>query len=246
MRNQDLRAVRALLESRDIWIVPMVNPDGVEWDIASNRYRNWRKNRRNNGNGTYGVDLNRNYGFRWGTGGSSRDPASDVYMGTEPFSEPETRVIRDFVRARSNAKTLLTFHTFSELILYPWGHTHQRLGNERDRAVFETMAQTMSQWNGYRPQSASDLYIASGDTVDWAYGELGIFAFTFELSPKSLWDGGFYPGAGVIDRVFEANIQPCLYLIEVADDPYRVLSKNPGMNPAARADPLGFLFPWKP
>jgi carboxypeptidase T len=213
--------ISKLLESRDLWIIPMVNPDGAEYDIATGKYRMWRKNRRANAGGTFGVDLNRNYAYGWGTGGSSDKPSSDVYMGTEPFSEPESQAIRDFVGAHLNARTLLTFHTFSELILYPWGGKYDPITNVRDRATFETMAKTMAKWNGYVPQPASDLYIASGDTVDWAYGTHGIFAFTFELSPRDMFDGGFYPGAKIIDRVFKDNLKPCLYMIDLADDPHR-------------------------
>ncbi len=227
LNNRGDAKIGALLDARDIWIIPMVNPDGAEWDINTGKYKWWRKNRRNNGNGTYGVDLNRNYGFKWGTGGSDKDPASDVYMGTEPFSEPETKTIRDFVEAHLNAKVLLSFHTFSELVLYPWGHTYDAVGVAKDLQVFETMAKTMAQWNKYKPQQSSALYIASGDTTDWAYGAHGIFAFTFELSPSSMWDGGFYPGQGVIDRVFQDNLQPCLYMIDVANDPYRVVGQSP-------------------
>ena len=88
------------------------------------------------------------------------------------------------------------------------------------------MAETMSQWNNYRPQQSSDLYIASGDTTDWSYGELGLISFTFELDPKNMWNGGFYPGQDTIDIVFEKNIKPALYLIEQADNPYKVLNNN--------------------
>lgn len=224
LKNKGDRQMAEMLASRDIWIVPMINPDGVEWDIASGKYRMWRKNRRNNGDGTWGVDLNRNYGYMWGTGGSEKDTSSDVYMGQEPFSEPETQAVRDFVRSQTNVKVLLTFHTFSELILYPWGHKYAGVDKSRDKAVFEKMAHTMSGWNHYTPQQASQLYIASGDTCDWAYGELGIFAFTFELSPRDSWSGGgFYPGQKILDHVFEDNLKPALYLLEVASDPYRVI-----------------------
>jgi carboxypeptidase T len=96
-----------------------------------------------------------------------------------------------------------------------------QLKKTADRQVFENMARTMAKWNNYKPQQSSELYIASGDTTDWAYGTLGIFAFTFELSPRSMWRGGFYPGEGVLDKVFEDNLKPSLYLIEMADDPYR-------------------------
>jgi carboxypeptidase T len=226
--NRNDTRISALLESRDIWVIPMVNPDGAEFDIATAKYRMWRKNRRDNRDGKFGVDLNRNYGFKWGTGGSSKDTGNDTYMGTAPFSEPESQAIRDFVNAHLNAKVLLTVHTFSELILYPWGHTYDQIGNAKDHQVFETMARTMAQWNKYTPQQSSDLYIASGDTTDWAYGEHGIFAFTFELSPKSMWDGGgFYPGQGVIDRVFNDNLRPLLYMLDLSDDPYRATGNAP-------------------
>ncbi len=225
--NRTDSKISALLDNRDIWIVPIVNPDGKEFDIATGSYKMWRKNRRDNRDGRFGVDLNRNYGFKWGTGGSSKDTGNDTYMGPAPFSEPETRAVRDFVEAHLNAKVLLTVHTFSELILYPWGHSYDAIGNARDHQVFETMARTMAAWNKYTPEQASDLYIASGDTTDWAYGEHGIFAFTFELSPKSMWDGGFYPGQSVIDRVFNDNLRPMLYMLEVSDDPYRVVGSAP-------------------
>lgn len=215
--------VTRLVDTRDIWIIPMVNPDGVEYDIRDGSYHMHRKNTRKNSGGSMGVDLNRNYGYGWGTGGSSKDQSSDVYMGPAPFSEPETQAIKAFVEARPNLKILLTYHTFSELILYPWGGKNDPIADEKDRGTFEKMAKTMAGWNGYTPEQASDLYIASGDTCDWAWGEHKIFSFTFELSPKSQWNGGFYPGEGVIDKVFDANLKPALYLIDLADDPYRVL-----------------------
>jgi len=224
-------AIAKLLEERDIWFVPMLNVDGAEFDIASGSYKLWRKNRNKNNGGKMGVDLNRNYSFGWGTGGSSKDPGNDTYMGTAPFSEPETQAMKAFVDSHKNLNMLLSFHTFSELILYPWGGKDTPITNKKDLAVFETMAKQMSTWNGYKPEQASDLYIASGDTCDWAYGEHGIFCFTFELSPA----GGFfpdpmnfYPGPGAIDSTFKANIEPALYMIEYADDPYRVIGgKNP-------------------
>jgi carboxypeptidase T len=213
--------VRRLVNGRDIHIIPMVNPDGSEFDIEGGRYKHWRKNRYRNHDGTYGVDLNRNYGYQWGTGGSSKDPRSDTYMGTQPFSEPESRAIRDFVERQTNITILLSFHTFSELILYPWGHTYSPVSDARDQAAYKAMAQTMAGWNRYKPQQSSELYIASGDTTDWSYGVHKIFSFTFELDPKNMWDGGFYPGQAVIPRVLAKNLKPCLYLIDLADNPYR-------------------------
>lgn len=237
--------ITRLLDTREIYISPMVNPDGHVFDFAKDGGKMWRKNRRRNNDGSFGVDLNRNYGFQWGTGGSSTSPRSDVYMGQAPFSEPETVLVRDFVRSQNRMKTLISFHSFSELILYPWGHTFDPIGqgegSAADLPVFQKMARDMAQWNNYRPQQSSDLYIASGDTTDWAYGERGIFAFTFELRPKTMWDGGFYPSPSQIRPTFEENIKPMLYMIEFADDPSRVLRErvpNFLASPARQGIPL--------
>ncbi len=217
--------IAKLLAERVVYIVPMINPDGVEKDLLGDRYHLWRKNARPNGDGTMGVDLNRNYSYGWGGGGASRNPSSETYRGPAPFSEPETQAVRAFVEGHPNIKILLTYHSFSELILYPWGHTYDPIKDDKDKRVHEIMAKRMAEWNGYTPEQSSQLYIASGDTTDWSYGEKRVFSFTFELTPKSMWDGGFYPGAKVIQSTFEKNLPPALYLIEKAGDPYAVLNE---------------------
>jgi carboxypeptidase T len=223
---QDAR-IQVLLESRDIHFIPAVNPDGLEYDVTGSSYKYWRKNRSRNNDGSYGVDLNRNYGWDWGTGGASKSPGSEIYMGPAPFSEPETRAIRDYVDAHKNLTVLLSFHTFSELVLYPWGSKYEGIGNSADRQVHEVMAKKMTEWNGYHPEQASEMYIASGDTCDWSYGQHRIISFTFELDPSGYQGAdGFYPGAGVIQEVVQKNYNPVLYLIEYSDNPYRVLSSG--------------------
>jgi carboxypeptidase T len=220
-----------LINNRDIHIIPIVNPDGAEYDIKDGSYKMWRKNRTRNSDGTFGVDLNRNYGYQWGTGGSSSSPSSDTYKGTKPFSEIESNAIKNYIEANENINILLSFHSFSKLILYPWGHKYAAIETANDKRVHELMAQKMSEWNGYTPQQSSELYIASGDTTDWSYGVHKIISFTFELDPANngFGGGGFYPGAGVIQPVFQKNIEPALYLIEYSDNPYRVL--NVGIRP---------------
>ncbi len=225
--------VKNLVDTREILIVPMVNPDGAEYDINNGEYKWWRKNRRPNTDGTFGVDLNRNYGTGFAGAGSSSSPASDTYHGPSAFSEPETQAVRDWVRGRRKTTVLLSFHTFSELVLWPFGHTNDQVPSKIDQQVFETMGKKMATWNKYTPQKSSDLYLAAGDTTDWAYDELKIFAFTFELTPDSMFAGGFYPGASAIEPTFKANIEPALYLIERAENPYAVL-KN-------QQDPLGLI-----
>ena len=90
------------------------------------------------------------------------------------------------------------------------------------------MADQMSKWNNYKPMQSSGLYVASGDTCDWAYGEHGIFCFTFELSPSQaagMFGLGFYPGDEIIQSVVDDNVDPVVYLLENTDDPLKVLSK---------------------
>jgi Predicted carboxypeptidase len=216
-----------LVNGRDIHIIPMVNADGAEFDISTGNYKMWRKNRVLNNNGTYGVDLNRNYGFGWGGGGASTSPGADTYRGPNAFSEPETQAIKNYVDKNENVTILLSFHTYSKLILYPWGHIYESIANTRDKQVHETMAKKMATWNGYTPQQSSELYIAAGDTTDWSYAEHKIISFTFELDPGDSWGGGgFYPGAAVIPEVVRKNLEPILYLIDYSSNPYRVLEST--------------------
>ena len=118
-------AVTDLVNSRELWFVPVVNPDGYYYNqvIEPDGGGMWRKNRRNNGDGSYGIDLNRNYGYEWGydDDGSSPVPSDATYRGTGPFSEPETQVMRDFISAHEFVFTLY-FHSYSNLVLWPWGY----------------------------------------------------------------------------------------------------------------------------
>ncbi|MCX6030100.1 MAG: M14 family zinc carboxypeptidase [Chloroflexi bacterium] len=222
-----------LVNTREIWVLPNVNPDGGEYDVASGFYQYWRKNRQPNGDGSYGVDLNRNYGYRWGCcGGSSTWPGSELYRGRAAFSEPETQVVRDFALAHPDIRAAITFHTYAELILYPFGYTYTDVPSDmdgRDHQAFVALAQRMAQTNGYTPQQASDLYITSGDAVDWLYGERRIFAFTFEMYPTG--DPGFYPPGSVIERETQRNVAAVTYLAGMADNPRKVIGDGGDATP---------------
>ena len=114
-------SIHPLLSNGEIWVVPMVNPDGHEYSRTIDRL--WRKNRRPNPDGSLGIDLNRNYGYMWGTlnnATSSRVPSDSTYFGPRAFSEPETRAIRDLI-GRELFNGIVTYHSYSQLILYPWG-----------------------------------------------------------------------------------------------------------------------------
>jgi carboxypeptidase T len=228
--------VTDVVDRRVLWIVPTVNPDGSEYDIAGTTYRSWRKNRQPNpGSRFIGTDLNRNWDYLWGCcGGSSVNTSSDTYRGPSAFSAPETRVLRDFVLSRriggeQMIKTNIDFHSYSELILWPFGFTKADTfeGLDADQeATFRTLGVQMAETNGYKPEQASDLYITDGGSIDWMWGSQGIWAYTFELFPGTASGGGFYPPASIIDRETERNREASLLIAEYADCPYRVIGKD--------------------
>jgi carboxypeptidase T len=220
-------ALTNLVNTREIWVLPNINPDGGEYDIATGFYQWWRKNRRDNLDGSYGVDLNRNYGYHWGETGSSGWSSDETYRGPAAFSEPETRAVHDFVLAHPDITAAITFHTYAELILYPYGYTYEDQPADMtavDLMVFRKLAGDMAASNGYTPQQASDLYTTSGDTVDWLYGERKIFSFTFEMYPKDSYPG-FYPPGSMIERETRRNDAAVIYLTAVADNPRKVVGR---------------------
>jgi carboxypeptidase T len=219
-RKKDTRIV-SLLRTTEVFIIPVLNPDGAEYDVATGVYRSWRKNRRFNADRSYGVDLNRNYSTAWGTTGTSSSPSSDIYRGPSAFSEPETQAFKKYVESHSNISTLISYHTFGENVLWPWSYSDDEVSSAKDLGVFQSMGKKMAQLTGYTPMKSGELYLSSGDTCDWAYAEHGIFAFTFELDPQNPFSGGFYPAQSALDGIFKKNVEPALYLMESASDPYR-------------------------
>jgi hypothetical protein len=228
--------IKGIVDSREIWIIPQVNPDGSEYDIATGSYRSWRKNRQPNAGSTFvGTDPNRNYGFRWGCcGGSSGSFSSETYRGAAAFSAPENRVIRDFVTSRviggvQQIKAAMDFHTYSELVLWPFGHTtaDTATGMTVDQNnTFATLGRRIAATNGYTPQQSSDLYITDGDLLDYLWGTHRIFGYTLEMYPRNSAGGGFYPPASVITRETTRNREAALLIAEFADCPYRVIGKQ--------------------
>ena len=218
-----------LVNSREIWIVFGLNPDGATYDIAGRVYHHWRKNRQPTpGSSAIGTDLNRNYDYRWGCcGGASSSPASSRYRGPARFSAPETRALRHFVMSRvvggrQQIRTAISFHTTGRLVLYPYGYTYVDVPSDMssaDHRVFVAMAKAMAATNGYKPEQASDLYISSGTSRDWLYGRYRIFSFTFEMSP----DSAAYPPDESIPAETSRNREAVLYAVDLADCPYRVL-----------------------
>ncbi|MFD9103278.1 M14 family metallopeptidase [Streptomyces virginiae] len=230
----DSRVTNAV-NGREIWIVPDLNPDGGEYDIATGSYRSWRKNRQPNSGSSYvGTDENRNWNYKWGCcGGSSSSKSSETYRGAAAESAPEVKVVSDFVRSRviggkQQIKAAIDFHTYSELVLWPFGYTYNDTApglTADDLAVYKKIGTSMAASNGYTPEQSSDLYITDGTIDDWLWGNQKIFSYTFEMYPES-GGGGFYPPDEVIDRETARNKDAVLQLLENADCMYRSIGKE--------------------
>jgi carboxypeptidase T len=210
--------IKGYLANLDIYILPMGNPDGVEYDIKGGTYQYFRKNTRINPDKSVGVDLNRNFDSWWCQAGASTYPDADTYCGPSAFSEPESQHLRDFFLAHKNIKTHISYHSYASEVLYPWGGSDDDVADARDKQVFENVAAKMAGMTGYTAEKSSAMYIATGDSCDWAYAEGKVFAFTIELEGN-----GFYPGPGIITKTVNSNIKAAVYLLSVTDNPYKVI-----------------------
>ena len=199
--------VQRMVETRDILFVPCVNPDGYEYNRQTNPGGGglWRKNRRNNGNGTFGIDLNRNYGWEWGPQwpGSSGTTSDETYRGPSSFSEPETRAVRDWQLAHPPAMSL-SAHTYGNLWLFPWGYDTVLTS---DDAKYRAWSARMTATNGFEVGSPPEiLYVANGVSLDWSYGQLGAFAFSPEIGSDA---DGFWPAPSQIQPLYQ-SVAPAL------------------------------------
>jgi len=187
--------IKTILDQIEFVIVPVANPDGYEYTWTTDRY--WRKNRGSNGDG---VDMNRNWSDHWGTGGSSSDSSSDVYMGTSPASEPEVQALMSTYSSTKDVIAAVDIHSFSQLVLRPYGWTDN---NSPDEDAFAQLGEVMKneiakpQGTQYTNERIVDLYVASGGSNDWWYG-LGTpsgtqkpYGMALELSPADGGEDGF-------------------------------------------------------
>jgi murein tripeptide amidase MpaA len=224
--------VTNIVNSRVIWIIPMLNPDGAMFDISGGYFHKWRKNRQTfSYSNKVGIDLNRNWSYQWGCcRGSGPNPKSAKYRGQFPFEATENQVLRDFILSRradgiQRITEVLNVHSYGNHVLYPYGYTKEDVPADMsadDHAAFVALAAQMANLNGYRAMQGSAMYIYDGDFIDWAYGDQGIFAFTFEMYPR--WGcrcGGFKPPDSIIERETSRNTDAILFLLEQADCPWR-------------------------
>ena len=191
--NKDSKFVNILNEAEFV-IVPIVNPDGYTYAHTTDRM--WRKNTRVVNGQIAGVDLNRNFqDGHWGKGGSSTDPDDETYMGKAPFSEPETSVIDQYYRSLTNVVGAIDFHSYSQLILRPFGYTNADSPNEKDfLRVTTQMSNTIKKLTNkyYTAEKSIGLYVTTGTASDYFYNakpqspsQDWVFALTIELRPNS-------------------------------------------------------------
>lgn len=211
--------IQDLVDRTNIYLAPCVNPDGYTYSWTSDRL--WRKNRRPNAGGSYGVDLNRNWAFGWGWPGASSTPSDPTYRGTAPFSEPETQVLSSFIMSHPDIRAYMDYHSYSQLILWPWGYQSTPLP-EPDRALFDRLGhriqQMIAEVHGKLYQAGPinpTLYAASGSSVDWVYGDRGIVGMTIELRPTDFVPGFELPPEEIIPTCAE-NLPAILHLTEWA------------------------------
>jgi hypothetical protein len=205
--------VQYLVDNTDMFFVPMLNPDGYIYNETTNPTGGglWRKNRRNNGGGIYGVDLNRNYDYQWGVSGTSTNPNDNTYCGPSAFSEPETQAMK-WLCENNNFKFAFNAHTHGDLVLFPFGYATNTFTS--DHNYYTEITDHMVQYSGYTNQVSSELYPAAGDSDDWMYdGDLGVKPKVFAMTPEIGSDaGGFWPSSLEVDGICKDMVYPNMRL----------------------------------
>lgn len=230
-------AVTELMDTTELWVVPIANPDGVDIVASGGDDPILQRKNANDTNGncgdSLGIDLNRNSTFEWGN--DSTNPCSETYQGPTAGSEPETQAVEDWLRAMhpdqrgENATdpapddardVFITLHSYGEYIIVPWGYTDDVAPNDDG---LRALGEAMSQSNGYFVGTNDDTvgYSTSGTTDDMAYGELGVASFTFEIGPDSGNCGGFFPAFSCVDdSLWPENEGALMTAAQAAAAPY--------------------------
>ncbi|MFC1475628.1 M14 family metallopeptidase [Candidatus Zixiibacteriota bacterium] len=203
--------VAQFVDNTEIYIVPIVNPDGYLYNEMTNPFGGgmWRKNRRDNGDGSFGVDLNRNWGYNWAWDDftSSPRPETQTYRGTGPFSEPETQVMRDWINTR-DFSVIINYHAFGGYTVAAWGFDGG-IPNP-DWLIHRAMQDSVFNMNGYFQALGGH----NGSALDWQYGEQFTKKKAFVLLPEVGPD--FWPPEGDIYELVMENHEVNLYYIREA------------------------------
>jgi PKD repeat protein len=236
-----------LLDYNEIHLLLQGNPDGRK---QAETGLSWRKNTNQNYCGvtstSRGVDLNRNYPYEWGEwGGSSGSACSTTYRGPIPVSDPETQAVVSYVTSQfpdqrlapendfttpafiTTTGVFMDIHSSGQLVLWPWGFTNQPTGNG---AQLQTLGRKFAFFNNSLPQQAIGLYPTDGTTDDFAYGELGLAAYTFELGSSFFQSCSYFE-----NNLIPWNIPALVYAAKVAQAPYIIPVGPDALNVATSA-----------
>lgn len=218
--------VRAIVNNTELYFIPCLNPDGYIYNevVQPAGGGMWRKNRRDNLDGSFGVDLNRNYDYMWGYDdfGSSPDGNEETYRGTSGFSEPETDMVRKFVN-NHNFKIALNHHAFGNYLIYPWSYDQNIY--TPDSALFVNFSQLLTSQNHFTYGTANQTvgYLVNGNSDDWLYGEQSakpkIIALTSEVGED------FWPTQFEIEDLCKSTMYQNLITAQLAG-PYAVLHET--------------------
>lgn len=241
----------AILDHTEIHVVFQANPDGR--NVVENNRSTYRRKSLNPSGSVFpcsqnslGVDLNRNFPFRWGlNSGSSNNKCSDTYRGQSAGSEPEVQAIIDYCQsifptdqrkpnpeqqlqqayAEDAMGVFMDIHSYGEIIIYPWGHEEKATGNDLD---LKTLANKFQHFNDYGFSGPNNgfLYPASGATDDWAYGTLGAAGVTFELGNSFYQDCSYFE-----NNIVEKNFAALMYAAKSSTAPYSI-PKGPDITSA--------------
>jgi len=238
-------AVTNLLNSTEIWVIPVANPDGRQIVESGGNSPYYQRKNANDSRGScrrpptssnqYGVDLNRNATWHWGGVGSSTSACTQTYRGTTAASEPETSaqqaLFNSLFRDRRDSSTsapapvdttgtFMSYHSYAGLVLYPWGDTSTDAPNA---TKLRALALRMASFNGYRAgQGPEILYGTTGTTDDDLYGRLGVASFTTELGAAGTSCDGFMPAYSCVgSRFWPQERQALMALAQAAAGPYR-------------------------
>lgn len=216
--GRDPRVTR-IVDRAETTIIFNLNPDGSEYDHTDAGYRSWRKNRQPTpGSDEIGTDINRNFGYRWGTNPLNAPPAANTYRGPSAWSTPEAVVFRDYVdgrviAGRQQIRVHVTLHQHGRIVLYPFGWTTDPIPPDMDpddHARLVEIATEMARRSDYGVGQASSGEIHVGNMPDWMYATHRILSLTVELGTS------FTMPDEAIATETERNLDALQYAIEQA------------------------------
>ncbi|NXG94946.1 CBPA1 Carboxypeptidase, partial [Stercorarius parasiticus] len=220
--HENNEGVASILDKMDIFLEIVTNPDGFAFTQTQNRM--WRKTRsRHSGSICIGVDPNRNWDAGFGGPGASGNACSETYHGPYANSEPEVKSIVDFVKSHGNIKAFISIHSYSQLLLYPYGYTTTPVPDQKElHEISEKAVAALSSLYGTNYKYGSiitTIYQASGGTIDWTYNQGIKYSFTFELRDTGRY-GFLLPAKQIVPTAQETWLALKVIMQHTLDHPY--------------------------